>query len=294
MLAIKDSNYKVNSAAALAEIQTKYDVQKKETLIARQQLDLWQRKLFLYGGAILTVLLLTFLLYRFKKYQQQQKTKVAAMMEEKKRQHDNAVKDAEEKERKRIAAELHDNLGVQANAILHNSTLLTESGNNTAEVVVGLQETAKEMLLNLRETLWAMKTTDVTAIDLWFRIINFMKQMGRHYYQINFKIEGIAPDDLIIASSRALHIVLVLQEAVNNAVKHAGANTITAISTYENHIWQIKVADDGCGFETGIVEQKTDSYGLANMQQRANEGDFEYTIETAKGKGTSILLHIKA
>lgn len=294
MLAIKDSNYKINSAAALAEMQTKYDVQKKETLIAKQQLDLWQRKLFLYGGAILTALLLMFLLYRFKKYQQQQKAKVSSMMEEKKRQHDEAVKDAEEKERRRIAAELHDNLGVQANAILHNSTLLNEAGNNTTEVVVGLQETAKEMLLNLRETLWAMKTTDVAAIDLWFRIINFMKQMGRHYYQINFKIEGIAPDKLIISSSRALHIVLVLQEAVNNAVKHASATTITASSTYENNIWQIKITDDGQGFETDAAMIKMDSYGLANMKQRASEGDFEYTIETAKGKGTSVVLHIKA
>lgn len=294
MLDIKDSNYKVNSAAALAEIQTKYDVQKKETLIAKQQLDLWQRKLFLYGGGILTALLLAFLLYWFKKYQRQQKLKVTAMMEEKKRQHDAAVKDAEERERKRIAAELHDNLGVQANAILHNSSLLNETASNNTQVITGLQETAKEMLLNLRETLWAMKTTDVAAIDLWFRIINFMKQMGRHYTQINFKIEGVAPENLIIASSRALHIVLVLQEAVNNSVKHAGATTITAASNYENSDWQIKITDDGCGFEPGVAQQKTDSYGLANMQQRASEGDFEYTIETATGNGTSILLHIRA
>ena len=84
-------------------------------------------------------------------------------MEERRKQHEANVKEAEEKERKRIAAELHDNLGVQANAILHNSSLLhTDEPNNTA-VIADLQETAKEMLLNLRETLWAMKTTDVAA-----------------------------------------------------------------------------------------------------------------------------------
>jgi signal transduction histidine kinase len=282
IIALKDSLYKNNSAQSLAEMQTRYDVQKKETLIAKQKLGLFQRKLLLYSAGVAALLLSIFFIYRFKKYQQQQKK----LQEEKRIQNEIAIKDAEEKERKRIAAELHDNLGVQANAILHNSTLLNNNNTEDKSIVADLQETAKEMLLNLRETLWAMKTADVAATDLWLRIINFMKQMGRHYTNINFKIAGVPPENVTIASSQALHIVLVLQETVNNSVKHAAAKTITATSNSSSAGWKITIADDGKGFTPDTDAIKTDSYGLTNMQQRASEGKFKYHIETTAGKGT--------
>jgi signal transduction histidine kinase len=216
---------------------------------------------------------------------EEKRTTENLLMEEKKNKQQE-LKEQKEKERKRIAAELHDNLGVQANAILHNSSLLgTEEENN--KIVVGyLQETAKEMLLNLRETLWAMKTSDVPATDLWLRIINFMKQMGRHYTTINFALEGLPPNDFIIPSTKALNIVLVLQETVNNAVKHAQAKTITAKSVVNNCIWQLLIEDDGKGFNIEDAKQKNDSYGLTNMQERAKSGGFIYTLQSELGKGT--------
>jgi two-component system, NarL family, sensor kinase len=288
VIELKDSLYQRNKAEALQEIQIKYDVQKKETLIAQQKLGLFQRNLLLYGVGIIVLLLSIFFAYQFKKYKQNQKI----IAEQKKIQNDLAVKDAEEKERKRIAAELHDNLGVQANAILHNSTMLNLHEKNNKALIADLQETAKEMLLNLRETLWAMKTTDVPARDLWLRIINFMKQMGRHYTSINFIIEGEVPNPLIIASSQALQIVLIIQESVNNSVKHANANTIAIKSIIEDKGWKIILADDGKGFEIEEAKNKIDSYGLANMLQRAKEGGFEYDIKSALGKGTATSLKI--
>lgn len=293
IIALKDSLYKNNSAHSLAEMQTKYEVQKKETLIARQKLGLFQRKLLLFGAGILAAILLSYSFYRFRKYQQHEKIKLAALLREEKIQNELAVKDAEEKERKRIAAELHDNLGVQANAILHNSSLLNESMDSNKMVLADLQETAKEMLLNLRETLWAMKSADVAATELWFRIINFMKQMGRHYTAVRFNTEGIAPD-LIIPSSQALHIVLVLQESVNNSVKHATANSITVTSDVVSSGWHITVADDGKGFDQSSVQSNEDSYGLSNMAQRAKEGKFKYEIQSVVNKGTITTLRINS
>jgi two-component system, NarL family, sensor kinase len=293
IIALKDSLYKNNSAQSLAEMQTKYEVQKKETLIARQKLGLFQRKLLLFGAVILAAIILSYSFYRFRQYQQQEKIKLAALLREEKIQNELAVKDAEEKERKRIAAELHDNLGVQANAILHNSSLLNESMDSNKMVVADLQETAKEMLLNLRETLWAMKSADVAATELWLRIINFMKQMGRHYTAVRFNTEGIAPD-LIIPSSQALHIVLVLQESVNNSVKHASASSITVTSDVVLTGWHITVADDGKGFDQGSAKSKEDSYGLSNMAQRAKEGKFKYEIQSVVNKGTITNLRINS
>ena len=292
-IAVSNSNNKVNATKQLAEIQTKYDVQKKETLIAKQQLSLFQRKLLLYGGIFLAVIIAFILAYRFKKYQQQQKIKMALLLQQEKKQNETAVKDAEEKERKRIAAELHDNLGVQANAILHNSSLLTETNTENKIVLTDLQDTAKEMLHNLRETLWAMKTADVTATDLWLRIINFMKQMGRHYTAINFKVEGEAPGNYIIPSSKALNIVLILQEAVNNAVKHAASNKIMATSKLADKNWSIAITDNGKGFDLHAAKiHNGDNYGLYNIQERATTSAIALSITSQAGTGTTVMLTV--
>ena len=255
--------------------------------IAQQKLGLVKRNFLLYGAAAGTFLLLFTIGYRFRKYQQKQKL----LAEQKRIQSEMAVKDAEEKERKRIAAELHDNLGVQANAILHSTSLLNIETNKN--IVEDLQDTAKEMLLNLRETLWAMKTTDVAANELWLRIINFMKQMGRHYSTLNFNLKGTPPNDYIIPSTKALNMVLILQETVNNAVKHAQAKNITAKSVVKKDSWHLVIEDDGKGFNLEKAKQKNDSYGLINMQERAKIGNFEYTLLSELGKGTITTITIE-
>jgi signal transduction histidine kinase len=189
-------------------------------------------------------------------------------------------------ERERISKELHDNIGVQANAILYNTSMLNHRAIDNEKTINNLQETAKEMLLNLRETLWAMKTTDVQAMDLWLRIINFTKQMSRHYTNINFTIEGEVPKNVIITSTKALNIVLVLQETVNNAVKHAAANTITTTSSFAHNTWTIEIRDNGQGFNLEEAKHKTDSYGLQNMRERAIENNFSYRLSSSINGGT--------
>lgn len=285
LIDVLDSSVKLNAADKLAEIQTKYEVQKKEALILQQKYALLRRNFFLYGAVVLALLIAGISIYRFKKYQKKQQ----AILEERKQQNEASIKDAEENERKRIAAELHDNLGVQANAILHNSNQLQQSGNdNNSSIISSLQETAKEMLLNLRETLWAMKTTDVAASDLWLRVISFMKQMGRHYPAISFRIEGLPPETLSISSAQALNIVLVIQETVNNSVKHASAETITATSYFDGHNWKIEIKDDGNGFDTKLLALSDDAFGLKNIRERAVQGKFSYTLSSAPGVGTVV------
>lgn len=293
LMAVADSSNRLNAAEKIAEIQTRYETQKKETLIAQQSLELLRRKLILYGALVLALLLAAVFLYRFRRYKQQQRIALAALMDERKKQHEQALKEAEEAERKRIAAELHDNLGVQANAILHNSILLDSLKADHKSVVADLQETAREMLLNLRETLWAMRTADVTAISLWLRIINFMKQMGRHYTAIEFNVEGEAPEAMVLNATRALNIVLVVQETVNNAVKHAAASCITVTSKAADGQWEMLVRDNGAGFDMAAAVLKTDSHGLKNIRERAAAVSFTFSIETAPGNGTAAQLVIR-
>ena len=98
-------------------------------------------------------------------------------------------------------------------------------------------------------------------------------------------IDGQAPADVLIASNKALNIVLVLQETVNNSIKHANAGTITVSSHSKDNEWIISITDDGKGFDLKEAALKKDSYGLNNMKERAIAGNFRYQIETTPGSG---------
>ena len=289
-IAVSDSNNKVNASQQLAEIQTKYDVQKKETEIAEQKFTLLKRKNWLYGSFGLSGLGLLIGYFGFKNYRSKQQLKMELASVEEKKQKELAVRNAEEKERTRIAADLHDNIGVQASAILYGTELLQQENTEGKHVVDNLYDTAKEMLLNLRETLWAMKNTDIPAADLWIRVINFSKQMGRHYTDINFTTQGSPPQQLILESAKALNILMIVQEAVNNAAKHAKAKNITIESVLTNTNWQLTINDDGKGFDMEIAKQKMDSNGLGNMQQRAKQANASINFNSEKDKGTQIIV----
>lgn len=275
-----DTAVRMNAADRINEIMARYDVQKKETLIANQKLELAQRKLYIIVTSLLFVLSLILFYFYFREYKRKQSLRNA-----------EAVLDAENRERKRIAAELHDNMGVHANAILHNASMLGNSASGNAPLIHNLQETAKEMLGSLRETVWALKSTDVTCAETWLRLVNFIQQSKRNFSGIGFSISGAAPDTVLITSVKALHIIMVIKEAVTNSIKHAEAERITITGTYAGQ-WEIRVEDNGKGFDLDRQQSGAESNGLLNMKDRALAGKFSVTVQSEPGKGTAVVLLI--
>jgi len=292
IIELKDTIYKRNSESDLAAFNAKYDDVKKENTIIQQKYDITRKNYLFYGSLILLALAATVFYLLFKEYRRKQKIRVEQMQAEEKRLSQKAVVAAEENQRKRIAADLHDNLGSQANAILYGTEQLMQGPERGGTLVNDLHDTAKDMLLSLRETLWAMKTADVTLMDVWLRIINFSMQMKNYYRTINIITSGTAPQGCEMSAAKALHAILIIQEAVNNAVRHASAASITIQSSFKPGGWQIKVSDDGKGFDLRAMQNKEGHYGLANMQERAAAAGIAIAIETAPQQGTDIIIDI--
>jgi len=292
IIALKDSFNNINASKQLAEMQARNDAQKNETIIMSQRLDLVKKNYLFYGSLLLLVIAGGLFFLFFKEYKKRQRFKVQVMMEEEKRMSAQAVTEAEESQRKRIAADLHDNLGVQANAILYGTELLKNDQREKEVLVNELHDTAKDMLLSLRETLWAMKNTMITSAEVWLRIINFGKQMQRYYPDIKITTTGAAPENLLLRSALALHVVLMLQEAVNNAARHAAARNIAVESSLIGDDWHISIKDDGSGFDLNAAKRKTDSYGLTNMWERAMSAGIVLSIDTAPSSGTVVHISI--
>jgi signal transduction histidine kinase len=175
---------------------------------------------------------------------------------------------------------------------LYGTELLIQENEEKGVLVNNLHDTAKDMLVSLRETLWAMKTADVTAAEVWLRIINFSKQMQRYYQAISITTSGTVPDDFYMNSAKALNAVLIVQEAVNNAARHAMAAIILIKSEPGAGAWQIEIMDDGKGFDITAMQKKKDSYGLTNMNERATSAGLQMEIHTQALSGTRVVIQI--
>ncbi|MBL0268079.1 MAG: hypothetical protein IPP99_05280 [Chitinophagaceae bacterium] len=120
-----------------------------------------------------------------------------------------------------------------------------------------------------------------------------MLPLSRYYQQIHFIIEGEAPVDKILHYTRALNIVRIVQEAVTNSIKHSGASTIQIISaaTADNK-WDLTIQDNGAGFSVNELKESEKGNGLHNMEHRAAEAGFQFSVQSAPHNGTTINIMI--
>ena len=148
---LQDSMYKVNTAEAVTEMEARYDVQKKQTTIIQQQYDLAKKELpgiwFLFTSSAGR----RFSFILFKQNKKKQELKLQMLHEEEQRMSAIAVEKAEEHERNRIAAELHDNLGSQLSYMSSNidfilMRLCTLSVEDKNKRLAKLNEASKKIL----------------------------------------------------------------------------------------------------------------------------------------------------
>ncbi|CAN5616464.1 hypothetical protein BH10BAC2_BH10BAC2_06450 [soil metagenome] len=287
IVVLKDSVYERNKAEAIAELQTKYDVEQKEKTIIAQQLKLTQRNYLLYGSLvfILMTVIITFLLWRNQRNKQQLQMDKA--IEDEKRQSAQSILDAEEKERKRIAADLHDNIGAYATAISADVESITNKGfQANGEQLQNLQQHSREIIYSLRDTIWVLNKDNITITGISDRIKNYINKLRPSYEHINISMEENILQDVRVGSQKALNIFRIVQEAVHNALKHSEAKKII-IKIESAAIIQLSIIDDG----KGIFEQDGhEGNGLRNMKARAADAGIQFNVQSVTGKGTSIFL----
>lgn len=273
LIAAKDTLYEANSAEAIADLQTKYEVQKKETTIIKQKLDLQTKNFLLYGSlaAAFFIAIASFIVFR--NYKEKKRLEWNVMMEQEKRNATEAVKKAEENERVRIAADLHDNLGAYAASLLSNVQYINLSDNGNEFASNALEEIKKNsgaIVSQLNDTIWVLKKEALSLTSISDRIKLFIKNIGKSYpgYQIDVT-EDIVTDSLL-QSSHAFHLYRILQEAINNALKHSDGKKIVVNFKSVEQQWSVYVEDDGIGFDLSLLQNENGN-GLQHIMQRSKE-----------------------
>ena len=205
-----------------------------------------------------------------------------------------SVIEAEENERKRIASDLHDGVGQTMSAAKINLAALygdisfsTEEQRNAYEKVVTLvDESCKEV----RTVSHNMMPNVLLKSGLANAIRTFVSQIDGRIIKVNFYSEGLNEK---MESNTEVVLYRVIQECVNNVIKHSGANHLDISLIKDEEGISATVEDNGKGFDTS-KQETFEGIGLKNIISRIAylKGTVEW--ESSPGKGTAVIIHIPA
>lgn len=290
--ALSDSLYNTETAQTVNDLNLKYETAEKENEIIKQQQEITEKNahlqlLYLVTGAICIILLLVAGIYWQSRKVSRQKQ--LAMRQEQDIALLKALVTGEEKERSRIARELHDGLGgILAAAQMHLSTLETAQVNDrqklsqSEKLVSSAAEETRRIAHNmLPETLLRLGLDE--ALKEYSRTITESKLLQVEY-------ESIGIDSRLEASSE-LAIYRVIQELVNNIIKHAQASHAFIQLHRHNNTLSITIEDNGHGFDTKTIQKE--GIGLANIKSRINFLNGSLNIKSDREKGTSVYIEIQ-
>lgn len=287
----KDSLSDAEAELTIAEIQTQYEVQKKENTIIQQQLTIAQKNNILLLGLSAGALVIVISFMVFRDYRKKQRLKMEKMIEHEKHLSIKAIADAEENERKRIAADLHDNLGAYAASIASNLDIIQANGiseeNRTA--LAELNNNSQTMVAQLSDTIWALNKDSLTLTAISDRIKVFLNRIRKSHQGIEMDVIEHIEQDISIPPTQAFHLFQVIQEAITNVVKHSGASQIW-IEVEGNSSWKISVTDNGRGMGQEISTLRGGGNGLKNMQARASVAGWHIAWDPAVPSGTKVTI----
>lgn len=182
-----------------------------------------------------------------------------------------------------LSREIHDNIGsliTIANAHLQSSKPPEERLKNIDEILKNLQAHVRGLSRTL--SIETIRASGLTAAVEQF--VGHLKKIG--YYEISYEVLGnynLLDEKIEIIAFR------ILQEAVNNILKHAGATRIGITMTNQPTSMCFKIEDNGCGIDLTAPPK---AGGLTNIKTRANLIAADLKIENAPGGGTQITLCI--
>ncbi|WP_276501481.1 sensor histidine kinase [Terrimonas pollutisoli] len=203
-----------------------------------------------------------------------------------------AVIKAEEDERQRIARDLHDGVGQMMSATKMNlSALESDIKFETKE-----QQVSFEKIINLvddsckeiRSVSHNMMPNALLKKNLSSAIRDFVDKMDKKSLEVHLYTEGL---DEKLDSNVETVLYRVIQECVNNVIKHAEATTLDISVIKESNSISATIEDNGKGFDIND-RQKIEGIGLKNILTRVNYLKGTVDFDSAPGRGTLVALHI--
>ena len=205
---------------------------------------------------------------------------------------------AMERERVRIARDLHDELGSSLTFISMSITDIGQSKESSAESLKAKVDKISHFAVRtaraLDEIVWAVNPRN----DSLRSLMEYLTQLARELFEntevhCRFQIADDLPS-LPLPPEMRHNLYLVVKEALNNSLKYARPTEIALSARTRGHQIEICFQDNGVGFDLAAARARTGRHGLENMRQRIESLGGRFDLETKPGGGTLIRLTIDA
>lgn len=298
-----DSLLNAETRAKIAEMEKVFEVEQKEAKIKTlenekkvQQLTLQQKtnmnRMLIAGMAALTVIgLLAYRNYRHKQTLQQQR--INELETEKRLAATEAVLQGQEQERYRLAKDLHDGLGGMLSGIRFTFSTMKENLVLTPENQLNF-ERALDMLNSsiqeMRRVAHNLMPESLVKFGLDTAVGDYCQKMNQSG-MISINYQSIGMSGLEIRQGTSIVIYRVIQELVNNIIKHAEAKAaIVQLSAHDGKV-DLTVEDDGKGFDVSSLDEAK-GIGWSNIRSRVEMINGKLDLHSETGKGTSVFIEI--
>lgn len=203
--------------------------------------------------------------------------------------------DAHETERRRIAAELHDSLGQHLAMIKNSAAFGVQTAKDLDDAKVHLDKISDQTvqaITEVREISYNLRPYLLDRLGLTKAIQAMLKKIADNSeLKINSEIETI---DGNFADEVEISIYRIIQESINNILKHSGATKVDVLIKNDKRFVNIKITDNGKGFEVNLQNQKQSGFGLLGMRERVKMLGGIISIDAEIRKGTSILIRLES
>jgi signal transduction histidine kinase len=198
-----------------------------------------------------------------------------------------------ERERTRIARDIHDHIGANLTKIGMQAARLEREPNlasSTQPLVFGVAESTRELLRAMDEIVWAINPSNDTLENS----INYLIQYTRGFLRpanIVYRLEvPVNLPDIPLTTEMRHNFFMAFKEALNNAVKHGHPRHLVITLLLEARQLTLSVEDDGCGFAPGT--NRAGANGLDNMRQRLTSVGGHAEIKSLPGQGTKVIFQL--
>lgn len=297
--AFNDSLFNIQKAGIIAELQEKYESEKKEQEIILQKAVIRERDAKIQQTSIIIVSLLIIvglllLIYflsreRFRKKQQLMKKEHELGLRE---AYIQASIQSQEDERKRFAQDLHDGMGQLISAL--RITLLTVNRDSTLDDRIKIVGKAEDLLNDMHREIRSIAFNLMPQTLVQHGLVPALKEMSeriKHSTEVVVRINSFdVPERL--KEVQEISLYRVIQEWINNILKYANATVVEVqLVGYETEV-AVTVEDNGDGFDTASLDSSKGN-GWKNIQSRINLVKGSLEIDSTPGrKGTTLILKV--
>ena len=249
---------------------------------------------FAISGVILLTMLFGFIFYFIYSYRKKQREYIQEQEHLRVKFERTLLQtqlEIQEQTLKTISQEIHDNIGqVLSLAKLNLNTMEVEKLDELKEKIVDSKKLVSKAIQDLRDLSKSMNTDNIEALGLVRAIEYEIEMIRKTGFKTELNIEGSI---IRLEPQKELILFRIIQEVINNIIKHAEATAIETRIVYADKEIKIEVKDNGKGFDLTPLNQKDNTnfgLGIRNMHSRAKLIGADFSMNSVADQGTTVSL----